>query len=193
MKAILRRILRFLTRRSRRMRIRIDGNPGTGNTFQNFYISHVENLMPAASSVTNHYYGPPDAKPRSQVTIGPPAVGHDVLRQQILDYVGSLIYQVDDGYKSRYRCMWEDILDLSVVSASVYNPGKQQGTCFNRNLVANIIPYLAGRGVYGDKNDYNAAQFAMFLQGDKNHAVRAALGSDPEPEIVSRLNRYFEI
>lgn len=71
----------------------------------------------------------------------------------------------------------------------IFNPGKQQDTNFNRNLVANIIHYLDGRGVY--KDNYNAALFAQILEGDKDHSVRSALGKYPSEDIVSRLNRHF--
>lgn len=116
------------------------------------------------------------------------------IRREILNYVSRVAPMLADAWKSRYMKMWEDILDLEVVAADVYNPGKQQGTNFNRNLVANIIHYLGNRGRKEDcvYKDYNAAQYTERLEGDKEHSVRAALGHNPSEKIVSRLDRYFE-
>ena len=86
--------------------------------------------------------------------------------------------------------VWEEILELDAVKKEVSKPGKQQGTNFNRNLVANILFYLDKRGCYADK--YSATTLAIALEGDKNHSVRNALGTLPSDAIVSRLNRYFE-
>lgn len=112
------------------------------------------------------------------------------IRAEILAYVKRIQIYVSDDWKSRYIKMWEDILDLEVVAKNVYNPGKQQGTDFNRNLVANIIHYLDSQHLY--KGNYNASTMAMALEGDKDHSVRGALGKDPSPAIASRLKRYYE-
>lgn len=37
------------------MKIDITGNPGTGNTFQEFNIQHVDNFNPNATTVINNY------------------------------------------------------------------------------------------------------------------------------------------
>ncbi|MBO4892331.1 MAG: hypothetical protein J5502_06945 [Prevotella sp.] len=112
------------------------------------------------------------------------------IRAEILAYVKRIQIYVSDDWKSRYLKMWEEILDFEVVAKNVYNPGKQQGTDFNRNLVANIIHYLDSQHLY--KDNYNASTMALALEGDKDHSVRAALGKDPSPAITSRLNRYYE-
>ena len=180
------------------MKVEIEGNPGTGNTYQEIHIGRVENYNPNATTVTNNYYGTrvkeeDDRGEESKKGSGlmdireiPP------IREQVLAYVSCLSGQVDDEWKSRYMKVWADILDLDVVSASIYNPGKQQGTNFNRNLVANIIHYLAQRGIYGDDKRYNAAQIAVYLEGRSDHSVRMALGEFPPTPITSRLDRYFQ-
>lgn len=178
------------------MEIKIEGNPGTGNSFTEVNIQHVENYNPAATTVINNY-GTREEKQGVKDKLGNPKSKkclnemreNPPIREQIMLYVSCLNGQVVDEWKSRYMKLWKDLLELEIVAASVYNPGKQQGTNFNRNLVANIIHYLNGKGIYFD---YNAAQFAEKLEGDKDHSVRGALGNDPSPEIVSRLNRYFE-
>lgn len=124
----------------------------------------------------------PEPKSQNPVETAP-------IRDEILLYVSCLRTMLADGWKSRYQVMWADILDLEAVSSKVYDPGKQQGTNFNRNLVANIVHYLNGKGVY---REYNAARFSELLEGTSDHSVRAALGSNPNPDIVSRLDRYFE-
>ena len=112
------------------------------------------------------------------------------IRKEIIEYACKVRYHLADEWKSRYEKMWNDILDLDVVSRDIYKVGKQQGTNFNRNLVANILYYMDSLGVFG--NSYNAASMAMALEGSKESSIRAALRKAPSAEIVSRLNRYFE-
>ena len=112
------------------------------------------------------------------------------IRKEIIEYACKVRYHLADEWKSRYDKMWNDILDLDVVSRDIYKVGKQQGTNFNRNLVANILCYMDSLGVFGKR--YNAASMAMALEGSKESSIRAALRKAPSAEIVSRLNRYFE-
>ena len=171
------------------MSIEIKGDPGTGNTFMEINIHHVGNFCPAATSVINNNYG---TRTRQQDAVSPLEVmgNTGLLRTEILSYVDRLRVHLSDEWKGTYRKIWEDILDIEVVSVSVYRPGKQHGTNFNRNLVANIIHYLYGQGAY--LGDYNAAHCAEYLDGNKEHSIRSALGKDPSSDIVSRLNRYFD-
>lgn len=113
-----------------------------------------------------------------------------VIRSEILDYVSRIKRYVCDDRKSHYMKMWEEILDINIIAKVVYDPGRQQGTDFNRNLVANIIHFMDSQKIY--KDDYNASTMAIALEGDKDHSVRGALGKDPDSAIVSRLKRYFE-
>lgn len=113
-----------------------------------------------------------------------------LLKNSILEYVSNLITELSDDWTHQYKKVWDDILDLDIVAAKVYDPGKQQGTVFNRNLVANIIYYLGQKGAF--KSPYNASRMARLLAGDPDSSVRAALGKYPDEKIVSRLNRYFE-
>ena len=117
-------------------------------------------------------------------------VDKSAVRDEILAYVCRIQRYVSDEWKSRYIKMWEEILNLEIIAKEVYTPGKQQGTDFNRNLVANIIHFLDSQKVY--KETYNASAIAIALEGDKDHSVRGALGKDPVTNITSRLKRYFE-
>ena len=171
------------------MDIKIKGNPGTGNTFMEINIHHVDNLYTTAPVPSDNKDGTHAGRQGAAAQAAPPE-DTALLRREILDYVSRLCTYLADGWKSSYRRTWEDILDIGVVSAAVYNPGKQQKTNFNRTLVANIIHYLQGKGAYA--GNYNAALFALILEGSKDHPVRGALGKDPDAGIVSRLNRHFE-
>lgn len=173
------------------MEIKIEGDPGTGNTYnevkQEFHIGHVENLNPNATTV-NNYYGT-RAKGDTPAAAPTPPPPSEAARAEILAYVDRLRCDLRDEWKSKYRHLWEDILDITVVKSHIYNPGKQQGTNFNRNLLANIIHHLGTRQVF---RDYNASRLASHLEGTPEHSIRSALGSEPPQEITSRLTRYFD-
>lgn len=175
------------------MKIKIEGNPGTGNTFQEINIEHVDNFNPNATTVINNYGTREEKedgkKPGSKKSL------KDVreiapIREQILAYVSRLTSIVNDDRKRGYMNMWNDLLDIQVVADKIYDFGKQQGTTFNRNLVANIIHYLNGQKLF---SEYVPSHIAELLEGSSDHSVRGELGKDPSDDsIVSRLNRYFE-
>ena len=97
--------------------------------------------------------------------------------QLIIDYVMRLhpMY-VRPEWKEKYRSLWEEILELPAVADKIYDKGRQQGTAFNRNLVANILHLLAERRVLATTN---ATKLAEALEGDANASVRAKLGEMP--------------
>ena len=169
------------------MKIDVMGNPGTGNTFMEIHIEHVENFH--TSVPCNNTNNDTRARHSRQPVQQCPSEDIADLRVEILEYANRLRTFLADEWKGRYRKTWESILDMEVVAKSVYTPGKQQGTNFNRSLVANIIHYLQGKGAYGE--NYNAARFAEQLEGEREHSVRSALGKDPSDEIVSCLDRHF--
>lgn len=169
------------------MKIDITGNPGTGNSFTEIHINNVENYNPNAQTVINYNYGT-RAKKGSETRQSNDNIDTTPIRQEILSYVSRLKPYLIDEWKQGYDKLWNDILDITEVSTQIYNPGKQQDTNFNRNLVANIIHSLGMQGAFGD---YNAAKLTEALEGDKGHSVRRALGNDPDKEIVSRLKSVF--
>lgn len=175
------------------MNINIKGNPGTGNTYQEITIQHVENYNPAATSVTNNYYGTRvPGKKAASTTQGGETIDVAPIRQEILNYVSRLRTFLVDEQKSGYMKLWEEILDLDIIVGQVYNVGKQQGTNFNRSLVANIIYYMVKKNFFGDKNTYNASLFAVALEGSAEHSVRAELRMLPAADIISRLDCVLE-
>lgn len=172
------------------MDIDIKGNPGTGNTYTEVKIQNVESYNPNATSVTvNHnYYG--DKKSQAKVKDEDDNIDTTPIRTEILNYVSCIRPHLKDEWKNRYMKLWEGILDLDVIAAVIYTPGKQKGTNFNRGLVANIIHYLGSRHLF--KGAYSPTTMAIALEGDKDHTVRGALSKAPSADIVSRLDRFFE-
>lgn len=165
------------------MKIEITGNPGTGNSFTEVHINNVENYNPNAQTVINHNYGS-RAKKGGDNPQNVNNIDTAPIRAEILNYVSRLKPYLADDSKQGYEKLWNDILDIPEVTAQIYNPGKQQDTNFNRNLVANIIHYLGTRGAF---SEYNAAQLTERLEGDKDHSVRRALGKDPDDEIIDKI------
>ena len=102
--------------------------------------------------------------------------------QLIIDYVMRLhpVY-VRKEWQDKYEELWKQIMELPAVSATIYNKGKQQGTTFNRNLVANILHLMAEKKVLA--LTANATKMAEMLEGDTNASVRAQLGVMPPKEI----------
>ena len=174
------------------MDLKIEGNPGTGNTFQEIKIQNVENFNPNATTVTvtHYHYGEGKVAPKNKGKENENLIDTTPIRTEILNYVSCLRPQLKDEWKGSYMKLWEGILDLDIIASEVYHPGRQQGTNFNRNLVANIIHYLDSRGLY--KSEYNASNMAIALEDDKDHSVRGVLAKDPAADIVSRLDRYME-
>lgn len=172
------------------MKIDITGNPGTGNTFNDIHIdiNKVENLNPNATTVNNYYYGTHEDRTMNHKQ-KEEIIDTSVQREEILRYVYRLKEYITDDWKQCYDNLWNDILNINEVQKELYNPGKQQGTNFNRNLVANIIHYLGMRGMF---KDYNAAQITTLLEGDKDHSVRRALGKEPTSEIANRIKSVIQ-
>ena len=112
------------------------------------------------------------------------------VKQEIRSFVSHLGIALNPEWSSTYKKFWDDVLNLDILPVTVYNPGKQQGTVFNRNLVANIIFYLSKKGAF--KSPYIPSEMARLLTGSADSSVRAALSKAPTEELVFRLDRYFE-
>lgn len=116
------------------------------------------------------------------------------LRDDILNYVSRVSPLLIDAAKNDFMQVWEDILALPEVTNRIYEHGKQQGTNFNRNLVANILFHLRHRKIYRVvyKNGYNGAALAEALEGDKESSVKHALRDDPPKEIRVAINKMMK-
>ena len=174
------------------MNINIKGNPGTGNTYQEITIQHVENYNPAATTVNNYYGTRVPGKKAASTSPSDANIDVAPIREEIINYVSRLRPFLVDEQKSGYMKLWKEILDLDIIAGEVYNPGKQQGTNFNRSLVANIIYYMVKKDFFGEQNSYNASLFAVALEGSAEHSVRAELRMLPAPDIISRLDCVLE-
>ena len=174
------------------MNINIKGNPGTGNTYQEITIQLVENYNPAATTVNNYYGTRAPGKKAASTTPSDEKIDVAPIRKEIINYVSRLRPFLVDKQKSGYIKLWREILDLDIIASEVFNPGKQQGTNFNRSLVANIIYYLAKKNFFGDENSYNSSLFAVALEGSAEHSVRAELRMLPAADIISRLDCLLE-
>ena len=162
------------------MDIKIEGNPGTGNTFQEIKIGYVENYNPNATTIINNHYGD-RKKTAPAVDESQKQLGILQRNEEILAYVGNLKLFVSKEWKNRYETTWHNILSLPEVSALIYDPGKQKDTTFNRNLVANIIYIMCNKGIIEEKN---ATTLTVALEGDKDHPVRAQLHKDPDDKVL---------
>lgn len=111
------------------------------------------------------------------------SANENTVNDVIMEYVGRLKEKVPERWKDGYEQLWRQIIADPSVAAVIYNKGKQQNTTFNRKLVANIIHYLAQKGVYDCDS---ATVFAKALEGNKDHSVRAELGNNPEDKKINK-------
>ena len=184
------------------MNIKIEGDPGTGNTFQEINIGTVQNYNPNATTVIN-YNGmgsgdKAEAKDAKSKGENPKDMRETLpIRKEIMLYVSCLNTEdvaEHEWLGTKYMKLWDAILDLPEVEAEVYTIGKQHGTSFNRNLIGNIINYLATRA---DKKkrvykELNATLYARKLEGDPDHPVRLAMGKLPKDEIKKSLDKFMD-
>lgn len=187
------------------MDIKIEGDPGTGNTFQEIHIGTVQNYNPNATTVINYNGTSKDEKEESKNTLKSettkeksPMEMRDTrpIREQIMRYVSCLNTEdvvTSEWLGTKYMDLWDAILNIPEVEAVVYNPGKQQGTSFNRNLIGNMINYLA---THVDKKkrvykDFNATLYAEKLEQNPEHSVRLAMGKLPEDVIKKSLKKLL--
>ena len=115
------------------------------------------------------------------------------IRTEILNYVSRVRPLLIDEAKSTYMKMWEDILDLPEVACKVYKPGKQWGTNFHRDLVANILYHLRTRKIYKVvyKDNYNGAAMCEALEGDRDHSVKHALRDEPPVDVREAVDKLL--
>ena len=170
------------------MKIEIQGDPGTGNSFTEVNIGTVQNYNPNATTVINNNYGT-----RAQQTTGglkEVKEDKDEVRAKILRYVKQTEDLATELWKRKYMPLWEQILSIKQVDAEVYDPGGQQGTSFNRVLVAAIMRVLLDNDVYQYR--CTATALAIALEGSKDHHVRQEIGKYPSAEIQSAVKTLLE-
>lgn len=151
---------------------------------------NISSRKEAAAAVKEALGANPDDRmkePNNRIDITP-------IRNKILEYVEKVDSLLVDDVKSYWKEMWEDILTLREVERIVYDPGRQWGVVFNRNLVANILFHLHTRKIYTlkCKDDYNGAAIAKALEGDCDHSVKHALRDDPPKEIREAIDDLLQ-
>lgn len=179
------------------MEVKTDGNPGTGNHYteikQEIHIGSV-GVYNNATTINNTYQDGRLVETKKDEAVGE----SEAVRKEIMVYVGKTLCLVEEKWKPIYKDLWNDILNLNEVKAEVYDPGRQQGTTFNRKLVANIIHYLGNfrgnkSGMFGA---YSATPVVNELEGTTACSTRTELGSNPEKEIrdaISPLLKKYNI
>lgn len=175
-------------------KFKIEGNPGTGNTF--IHIGTAYNVNPNATTVSNTFHittgangesvlretnGEKPGKKLGERTIREmlkdDLIDTGNMQKEILNYVSCIRPFVKDEYDKLYMAMWGRIVEHEAFKVDLYDPGKQ--ACkFNRNLVANILHYLDGMKFY--KVEFNQSEFTRKLEGDDQNPVRKALRNDPD-------------
>lgn len=107
-------------------------------------------------------------------------------RDAIIDYVNRLMPVVAIDYREEYSKIWQDILEEEVVSSVVYDRGRQKGTVFNRNLVAQISRMMLLDGIIvKETNDVRMAELLEPEKG-KDHPVRNQLGMIPDDRRIKK-------
>ncbi len=156
-------------------------------------IDKAYNVNPAATVVNNTFNISSGREAADAVN---EVLGGDItpIRTEILTYVSRVRPLLTDEAKSIFMKMWEDILDLPEVETLVYKQGKQWGTNFNRDLVANILYHLRTRKIYKVvyKDNYNGAAMCEALEGDRDHSVKHALRNDPAKDIREAVDKLLK-
>ena len=123
-------------------------------------------------------YEAPKAKEEKEVPNG--------LRQSVIDYVNRLMPVVAVKYQEDYSKIWKDILEEDAVSSVIYDRGKQQGTVFNRNLVAQISRMMAINGIIVKNTNDVAMAELLEPQRGKHHPVRKQLAFIPDDNKIKK-------
>ena len=200
------------------MKVEIEGNPGTGNSYTDIHDNHIETLAPNAQTVINKHYhisGPigaaeeaalEAAAERAEADGQEPAatapvssrkkpkelIDTEVVRDEILTFVSKVRPLLDDAWKADYQNIWQDILNMQEVKEKIYDPGKQKNTNFNQYLVGNILYFMfEDCGACSEDKEYNASEVCMKLIGTTEHQLRKELSKFPPEEIKNRLHDYF--
>ena len=191
----------------------IEGNPGTGNTF--IKIGTAYNVNPNAKEVKNTFiigdkkaaesavaeamgkaphFAPVAESPYDRMREPEENIDITPIRTEILNYVSRVRPLLADEAKSSFMKMWEDILELPEVANKVYKPGKQWGTNFHRDLVANILYHLRTRKIYKVvyKDNYNGSAMTEALEGNHDHSVKHALRDEPPLDVREAIDKLLE-
>ena len=102
-----------------------------------------------------------------------------------MEYVGRLKDMVTPAWEERYMELFKRIFALPQVRLNIGIIGKQQGTTFNRNLVANFVQIMLQEHDIFEPSA-NPSRMAEKLENNKDHSVKAALGAVPEDKQLKK-------
>ena len=102
-----------------------------------------------------------------------------------MEYVGRLKEMVTPAWEERYMELFKRIFALPQVRVNIGIIGKQQGTTFNRNLVANFVQIMLQEHDIFEPSA-NPSRMAEKLENNKDHSVKVALGAVPEDKQLKK-------
>lgn len=102
-----------------------------------------------------------------------------------MEYVGRLKDMVTPAWEERYMELFKRIFALPQVRVNIGIIGKQQGTTFNRNLVANFVQIMLQEHDIFEPSA-NPSRMAEKLENNKDHSVKVALGAVPEDKQLKK-------
>ena len=102
-----------------------------------------------------------------------------------MEYVGRLKDMVTPAWEERYMELFKRIFALPQVRLNIGIIGKQQGTTFNRNLVANFVQIMLQEHDIFEPSA-NPSRMAEKLENNKDHSVKVALGVVPEDKQLKK-------
>ena len=102
-----------------------------------------------------------------------------------MEYVGRLKDMVTPAWEERYMELFKRIFALPQVRLNIGIVGKQQGTTFNRNLVANFVQIMLQEHDIFEPSA-NPSRMAEKLENNKDHSVKVALGAVPEDKQLKK-------
>lgn len=172
------------------MNIKIDGNPGTGNTFQELVFNGpVQNVNPNATQVVNNYYGMPKRGQEAE-----PVVDKATVRKKKLEDVSKLLNLLKKAKQTIWMDLWNDILELSEVKYDVYDHGHNHDTIYSRKLVAAIIHFIgsAEKGCLCWFTKYNDSEITRTLGYKGGASIRCELGGNPSAEVMEAIKKLIK-
>lgn len=173
------------------MELKIDGNPGTGNSFTQVVIQAggVYNNNPNATAVTNTtiIYG--DGKEQAGGSCMDDRE-KQILKTAILEFVGKLKPKVAAEWTNKYDTLWVSILAIPEVDAVVYDKGQQKNTLFNRSLVGGIVKVLLDNKVF--VQTASPTDLAPLIGKDGSESFRKEMGKYPSVEIRNAITGLVE-
>ena len=171
------------------MDIKIEGNPGTGNTFQEINITGpIQNYVPAATQVINNYYGTDKKESDTEFV-----TDKETIRRKLLSDMDKLTDMVRNAKQAVWMNLWDDILEMPEVKHEVYNRGHNHDTIYNRKLVAAIVHFVGSseKDCLQWFSKYNATQITRTLEYKEGASIRGELGRNPSFEIQDALKKLI--